>query len=478
MEVTEIDYEIFSLPKKEIKILDKYMFKDKQLRLKIRWKVIKHKCPKCGWHNTKRYGKWYETVIVNHMFLSNYMTVQLEIEKRRFFCKDCENNKWWKDQFWNKIKWSTFSEVFSFVDYKFSYSNVFKNFILREWEFSSISELSRKFQVCQSKIYTVINETTIEELEVEKIEYMLKLNEIQIWIDEFSFSGRDYLVQINDIKSKKVIWILRSKDNKLLECWLNSLPIDVINKISWIGSDMNAGFKNVIQNHIAKRNWKTLEEVKQKVKASVDHYHLKQLLHKLIMEVYSLSNWMIKAGHYDKNIKDLATLETKNFNKYRENKLEYNVLNFKEYKPNIEEYKPITLGYFLSKKYNTLLLMKSENLTKKQEHRLNQILCEFDPKWYLSEAYLWKELLNEAVETRDMNLIEKLINDFSNSIQYKIQTCWKTIKKWKDEIKNFFDTWITNAFTEWKNTKAKLLKRMAYWYGKKDNYIKRLLICL
>ena len=38
---------------------------------------------------------------------------------------------------------------------------------------------------------------------------------------------------------------------------------------------------------------------------------------------------MIKAGHYDKNIKDLATLETKNFNKYRENKLEYNVLNFK-----------------------------------------------------------------------------------------------------------------------------------------------------
>jgi len=154
------------------------------------------------------------------------------------------------------------------------------------------------------------------------------------------------------------------------------------------------------------------------------------------------------------------------------------VLNFKEYKPNSEEYKPITLGYFLSKKYNTLLLMKSENLTKKQEHRLNQILCEFDPKWYLSEAYLWKELLNEAVETRDMNLIEKLINDFSNSIQYKIQTCWKTLKKWKNEIKNFFDTWITNAFTEWKNTKAKLLKRMAYWYGKKDNYIKRLLICL
>jgi hypothetical protein len=36
MEVTKIDYEIFSLPEKEVKILDKYMFKDKQLRLKIK----------------------------------------------------------------------------------------------------------------------------------------------------------------------------------------------------------------------------------------------------------------------------------------------------------------------------------------------------------------------------------------------------------------------------------------------------------
>ena len=98
------------------------------------------------------------------------------------------------------------------------------------------------------------------------------------------------------------------------------------------------------------------------------------------MEVYSLSNWMIKAGHYDKVIKDLATLETKNFNKYREDKLEFNVRYFREYKPDSIEYRPITLGYFLSKKYNNLLLRKSENLTVKQKHRLNQILFEFDPK--------------------------------------------------------------------------------------------------
>jgi len=36
IQVTEIDYKIFSLPKKEVEIIDKYMFSDKQLRLKIK----------------------------------------------------------------------------------------------------------------------------------------------------------------------------------------------------------------------------------------------------------------------------------------------------------------------------------------------------------------------------------------------------------------------------------------------------------
>lgn len=89
-------------------------------------------------------------------------------------------------------------------------------------------------------------------------------------------------------------------------------------------------------------------------------------------------------------------------------------------------------------------------------------MIEFDPKWYMKETYLWKELLEEATETKDMSLIEKLIKDFLNSINYKIQTCGRTLEKWKEEIKNSFETWITNAFTEWKNTKAKLFKRMAF----------------
>jgi Mor family transcriptional regulator len=71
-------------------------------------------------------------------------------------------------------------ERFSFVKGKCSYSEIFKTFILREWEFNSISELSRKFQVSQSKIYSVINTVTISELEKEKTKYMISCKEIII----------------------------------------------------------------------------------------------------------------------------------------------------------------------------------------------------------------------------------------------------------------------------------------------------------
>ena len=150
----------------------------------------------------------------------------------------------------------------------------------------------------------------------------------------------------------------------------------------------------------------------------------------------------------------------------------------KEYCPKNNWYKAITLWYFLSKRYHNLLTMKKENLNKKQTDRLMQIFYEFDPCNYLYQSWKWKELILKAINKRSIKMIDNLILYFRKSVHYKIKVIWKTIQKRREEIKNFFDIWITNAFTEWKNTKAKLFKRMAYWYNIKDNYIKRLLICL
>lgn len=481
-ELSISDYDLFSLPKNEVRILSKVPWEnDGTIIFKIKWKVIKHKCPKCGWYNTKRVGTWYEIHTVNHMFLSNYLVIKLEIHKRRFVCKDCKNNNGWG--------WSTFMERFSFLKPNCDYTDDFKMYITREWQYSSIKELARKFKISETLIYGLIWSLNIEDLEKEKINFLRGLNEIWIWIDELSFRWRQYILQINELKERKIIWILKTNSKEDLEKWLDKLDIEILKKIRFVASDMNATYKSTIQKYIEKKlKYKVWEITKESIGVA-DHYHLKQLFSKLLMEVYNMNNWMIKAWHYDQIIKDICTLETINFNKYRTDRLELNVRAFREYKPEIktitkenweitENYKPITLGYFLSKRYIDLLLLKSSKLSEKQMHRLNQILFEFDPKGYLKEAYLSKELFYEAVEKNDEILLEKVINDLKDALHYKTKTCWETLEKWKREIINFFKTKITNAFTEWKNTKAKLLKRMAYWYRNKDNYIKRLLLCL
>jgi hypothetical protein len=73
-------------------------------------------------------------------------------------------------------------------------------------------------------------------------------------------------------------------------------------------------------------------------------------------------------------MKDLIDLETKKFEKYREDRWEFNVRNIREYRPEVElnnplfvEYRAITLWYYLSKKYNNLLVMKCDNFNRETE---------------------------------------------------------------------------------------------------------------
>lgn len=162
---------------------------------------------------------------------------------------------------------------------------------------------------------------------------------------------------------------------------------------------------------------------------------------KTLMEVHQLNNWMIKMGHYDEETKDLFLKETKHFNKYR-TVVPWSTEDLKEplkeslqaetihkqtthllYTPKDPTYKAITLGHFLSCKYQSLLLLSEEKLTIKQAHRLNQILHEFDPKGYLKEAYCAKELFFEALKNKDQSLLTKVITDMLSSLQYKIETC-------------------------------------------------------
>lgn len=456
-----MDYEIFSLPAKEVKIINKERYNETSFLLWIKSKVIKVQCTKCWWYNTKRIGKWYNEQIVNHIFLSNYLTVKLKLYKRKFICMDCDK-KWW----------NTFIEWFSFIEKNCSYTDTYAQFILREREYSSLSELSRKFKVSETLIYKVIDTKNIDDLILDKIGYMQTLDEIYLWVDEVSFLGHDMICTITEVKQRKVLGVLETRKKVDLIARLDKIDTATLKKIKWIATDMNATYKKTIQEYIAKRTWVKVPEIG--AKAVADHFHLVQMMMKLIIGILNMTKRMIKAGHYGDEIKDLCDKETVEAQKYRTDKLEWTQV----YVTENEDYKPITLWYFITKKYNSLLTMKKENHTQKQEDRIRQIFTEFDPCGYLQEARIWKELMLQGIQDKSIDLIDELIEVFKNSKHYLLQKAAKTLRNRRIEIENFFELWITNAFTEWKNTKVKLFKRMAYGYLKKENYMKRLLLCL
>ncbi len=374
-----IDYNIFSLSDKEVRIIWKYEdIEKKEIIIEIKWKVINVQCPKCGWYHTKRIWTGYEEHMVNHMFLSNYKTIRLKIYKRKYKCMDCESKK------------NIFRERFSFLDSNCNYTKIYKHFILTEREYSSLSELARKFKVSESMVYSVVNNLDIEELEKAKITYLNTVENIYLWVDEVSFKGHDYVCTITELKGRKVVWVLETKSKKDLEKRLDKVPESTLKRIKWIATDMNAMFKKTIQEYIMKKTWIWIEELSAKWVA--DHYHVKQLFNKLIIEVYNMNTWMIKAWHFDWKINNICDEEIINKNKYRETDLPW----ITKFKTDNASYKAITLWFFISKKYVNLLLTKSSNLSEKQYDRLQQIFCEFDPFWYLKQAREWKELLNLA----------------------------------------------------------------------------------
>jgi hypothetical protein len=61
------------------------------------------------------------------------------------------------------------------------------------------------------------------------------------------------MLQITEIRSKKVVGILISASKEALQAWCSLLPLTVLQKIEGIASDMNASYKKTMQDCIRKR---------------------------------------------------------------------------------------------------------------------------------------------------------------------------------------------------------------------------------
>jgi transposase len=117
-----------------------------------------------------------------------------------------------------------------------------------------------------------------------------------------------------------------------------------------------------------------------------------------------------------------------------------------------------------------------EKLSEEETQQLWSVLLQ-EPELLL--AYLLKETFRDWY---------KLQNTREAAQQLEYWCAWaeasslpemteavKTLRNWQEEILNYFIWRYTNAFTEGKNNKIKLIKRQGYGYGNFDNFRLRIL---
>lgn len=123
------------------------------------------------------------------------------------------------------------------------------------------------------------------------------------------------------------------------------------------------------------------------------------------------------------------------------------------------------------------LLLCNRNKLEYYKRNAVDVWLETYPK--MKELYNFKEALSRFYRMkgyeRAKRVIDNILEKAKQSIIPEIQSLYRTLKYWKDEILNYFLSRRTNAMTEGFNNKAKLVKRMAYGYKSFNNFRLRVL---
>jgi transposase len=98
---------------------------------------------------------------------------------------------------------------------------------------------------------------------------------------------------------------------------------------------------------------------------------------------------------------------------------------------------------------------------------------ELKHAWRLKEGFRrWYRTTTRAEAEEGLAVFEETI---LHSTFPEFKHLLPTLKKWRQEILNYFDYRITNGFVEGKNNRIKTIKRMAYGYRNLDNFRLRIL---
>jgi transposase len=123
-----------------------------------------------------------------------------------------------------------------------------------------------------------------------------------------------------------------------------------------------------------------------------------------------------------------------------------------------------------------LLLCNRHRLDYFERSEIDRLLVHHPE---LDALYRAKERLHEIYRTKGLRRVSQALERFTAQLSMSrldpLEKLARTLKTWRKEILKYFETRLTNAFTEHTNNRGKLVQKRAYGYRSFRNYRLRLL---
>ena len=347
-------------------------------------------CPHCG--STRLYRHGYGMRRVLHSWI-NGKKIYLKMQRQRWRCRACHR---------------CFGTGTDLVRRYSRITNQGETEVLWHLRDRSFSQLRRDMGISYSTARRLLE----KEIDEETIGSLRYETELCLGIDEHSFRHQELVHTITEIKTKRVLGVLKDDRIATLKAFLNKLPQE---KVTEVCIDMKGSLR------------KTAEHLFPNAKVVVDHFHVIADANRRIDEARRIEQ--------DVHRKRKTMIPKKLFLIGRE---KLNVEKVERVDTLLDTY-PSIKGFYWAKE-------KLREMYRQERH-------------------------SDAVKLFDNIIFNLKSDDDAELIRWG-----NTLKHWREPILNHFHTRATNAFTEGCNTKIKMLKRISYGLRNVEVYWRKVLL--
>ncbi len=313
----------------------------------------------------------------------------------------------------------TFSEQLDYCQQKRSYTKRLASDILNQVKHSNIKSVAERTGVSESEIETMLKDLT-KTLVGQKPQELKRLG-----IDEISLPlGKgNYCAVLVDLDNSQLLALVPDRTQEAIEKVLLSWGIDVLSGIEEVSIDLWRPYKSLV------------EKLMPNAEVVADRFHV---MHQVQEEL--------------DNGRKQAKKEVNNMNDSKKKTAKIKAITHSKY----------------------VLLANSDNLTKSQKMKLEEINKEF-PR--LQKMHGLKEKFREIFE-HDINWFDGLLDlaEWLKKSEDLFPKSQGTIRRWLVEITAYFEQRTTNGIVEGINQKIKLVKRCGFGFRNIDNFELRCLL--